>query len=132
MTTIGETWTSAQCAQAWGVQPGTWLSYVSRGQAPAALPESNAGGRKVWDADEVRSFPRPGSGRSRAGAGPQAEALLAEMRAVAAELDHLRARQRELLRAGRESGVELLAMARALRVSRQTAAAWLEADQQND
>lgn len=121
-----ETWTAAQCAQAWGVKPGTWAGYVSRGQAPAPLPEPDAAGRKVWDAEAVRSFPRPGSGRSRVGAGPEAEALLAEMRAVAAELEYLRARQRELLRTGRANGLEVLAMAKALGISRQTAASWLD------
>lgn len=128
MGTIAETWTSAQCAAAWGVQPGTWLSYVSRGQAPAPLPEPCATGRKVWDAEAVRSFPRPGAGRSRAGAGPEAEALLAQMREVAAALEELRGRQRALLRAGRDRGLEILPMARALGISRQTAYGWLDAE----
>ncbi|MGQ0572781.1 MAG: hypothetical protein ACT4RN_01110 [Pseudonocardia sp.] len=127
MGPIAETWTGAQCAQAWGVRPGTWLSYVSRGQAPAALPATGAAGRRLWDADEVRAFPRPGAGRSRAGAGPEADALLADMRAAAAELAALRDRQRELLRAGRERGLDVVPMARALGISRQTATAWLAA-----
>jgi hypothetical protein len=118
---IAETWTSDECARAWGVKTPTWLGYVSRGQAPAPRRARDAEGRTVWDAEEVRNFPRPGAGRSRAGAGPEAEALLAEMRAVAAEIDELRARQRELLRAGKERGLEILAMARALGISRQTA-----------
>jgi hypothetical protein len=124
--TIAETWTAARCAQEWGVKPGTWAGYVSRGQAPPPLPGPDARGRKVWDAEAVRSFPRPGSGRSRAGAGPEADALLAEMRAVAAEVEYLRGRQRELLRAGRGQGLEITPMAKALGISRQTAYSWLD------
>ena len=119
------TWTSAECAAAWGVQPATWLGYVSRGQAPQPLREPDAQGRKRWDADEVRRFPRPGSGRSRAGAGPEAEALLEQMREVAARMEELRARQRELLTAGKGHGLEISAMAKALGISRQTAYGWL-------
>lgn len=120
-----ETWTSAECAAAWDVQASTWLSYVSRGQAPQPLPETDDRGRRVWDAAEVRAFVRPGVGRSRAGAGPAAEALLDEMRDVAAEIGRLRARQRELLAAGKTQGLEILPMARALGISRQTAHSWL-------
>jgi transposase len=123
---VSETWTSAECAAAWGVKPATWLGYVSRGQAPQPLPEPDADGRKRWDADAVRRFPRPGSGRSRAGAGPEAEALLDRMREVAAQMDELRARQRELLAAGRHHGLEISAMAAALGISRQTAYGWLK------
>ncbi|MGI8799129.1 MAG: hypothetical protein ACR2GE_07535 [Pseudonocardia sp.] len=126
MVAITETWTSDECARAWGVKTPTWLGYVSRGQAPAPRPTRDGEGRRVWDADQVRSFPRPGAGRSRVGAGPEAETLLAEMREVAAEIDELRGRQRELLRAGKERGLEILAMARALGVSRQTAYSWLQ------
>lgn len=126
MVAIPETWTGDECARAWGVKTPTWLGYVSRGQAPAPLPSRDREGGKVWDADRVRSFPRPGAGRSRAGAGPEAEALLAEMRAVAAEIDELRGRQRELLRVGKARGLEILSMARALGVSRQTAYSWLQ------
>ncbi|MGE0300873.1 hypothetical protein [Pseudonocardia sp.] len=126
MGTIVETWTSARCAQEWSVKPATWAGYVSRGQAPPPLAEPDAQGRKVWDPEAVRSFPRPGSGRSRAGAGPEAEALLAEMRAVAAEVEYLHGRQRELLRAGRGQGLEIAPMAKALGISRQTAYSWLE------
>ena len=84
MRRVGDigTWTADECAAAWGVKTPTFLGYVSRGQAPAALSD-RPGGRRVWDADEVRRFPRPGPGRSRAGAGADAEALLAEMREVA-------------------------------------------------
>lgn len=103
----------------------TWLGYVSRGQAPAAQPRRDTGGRRVWDAEQVRSFPRPGVGRSRAGTGPQAEALLDEMREVAARIEELRGRQRELLAAGKAHGLEIRAMSRALGVSRQTAYNWL-------
>lgn len=123
---MSETWTSAECAAAWGVKPTTWLGYVSRGQAPQPLPEPDADGRKRWDADQVRRFPRPGSGRSRAGAGPEAEALLAQMREVAARIEELRGRQRELLAAGKEHGLEISAMASALGISRQTAYGWLK------
>jgi DNA-directed RNA polymerase specialized sigma24 family protein len=123
---VTESWSSAECAAAWGVKQGTWLGYVSRGQAPQPLPDPDAHGRKRWDADEVRRFPRPGAGRSRAGAGPEAEALLGEMREVAARIEQLRVRQRELLTAGKRQGLEVSAMARALGISRQTAYGWLD------
>ncbi|MCW2632466.1 MAG: hypothetical protein JWR88_1428 [Pseudonocardia sp.] len=126
MVAIAETWTSDECARAWGVKTPTWLGYVSRGQAPAPMTSPDREGRRVWDAEQVRSFPRPGAGRSRAGAGPEAQALLTEMREAAADLDELRGRQRELLRAGKERGLEILAMARALGISRQTAYSWLD------
>ncbi|MFC7657133.1 hypothetical protein ACFQV8_12785 [Pseudonocardia benzenivorans] len=67
-----------------------------------------------------------GVGRSRAGAGPEAEALLAEMAEVADAIDELRARQRELLCAGRRQGLEIRSMARASRISPQTAYGWLD------
>lgn len=124
---ISETWTSEECARAWGVRTPTWLGYVSRGQAPAPLPDRTEAGQRLWDAAEVRGFARPGVGRSRAGAGPEAEALLARMREVAARLEELRAEQRELLVTGREQGLEVLAMSRALGISRQTATSWLAA-----
>jgi hypothetical protein len=108
------------------VKTPTWLGYVSRGQAPAPLPDADGRGRRLWDADEVRRFPRPGAGRSRSGAGPEAEALLAEMRDVAARIEELRGRQRELLGAGKQQGLEVLAMSRALGISRQTAYSWLD------
>ena len=120
-----ETWTGDECAAAWGVKTTTWLGYVSRGQAPSALPDRDERGRRLWDAAEVRRFPRPGSGRSRSGAGPEAEALLGEMREVAVRLDELRTRQRALLAAGRAAGLELAPMASALGISRQTAYSWL-------
>lgn len=119
---MGETWTSDECAAFWGVKTPTFLGYVSRGQAPAPL-ERTGGRRKLWDAGEVRAFPRPGAGHSRAGAGAEAEALLDEMRASAAAGD--RERQRELLADGRRRGLEISAMAGALGISRRTAHTWL-------
>ena len=120
-----ESWTGAECAAAWGVKPATWLGYVSRGQAPQPLAEPDAQGHKRWDADEVRGWPRPGVGRSRAGAGPEAEALLEQMREVADRIEELRGRQRELLAAGKQQGLEISSMAKALGISRQTAYGWL-------
>lgn len=117
-----ETWTAAECAEAWGVRPGTWAGYVSRGQAPAPLPDTDP---KRWSAEAVREFPRPGVGRSRAGARPQARSLLAEMEAVAERMEELRAEQRRLLVAGRDEGLEISPMAKALGISRQTAYSWL-------
>jgi hypothetical protein len=123
---VSATWTSAECAAAWGVKTTTWLGYVSRGQAPQPVPDADDRGRKRWDAEEVRTFPRPGVGRSRAGARPEAEALLAQMRETAERIEELRTRQRELLAAGKKQGVEVSAMARALGISRQTAYGWLD------
>ncbi len=122
---IAETWTSAECAAAWGVKTPTWLGYVARDQAPPPLPGLDQQQRRRWDAETVRSYPRPGVGRSRAGAGPEAEALLAEMAEVAGRIDELRARQRDLARDGKERGVEIRAMARSLGVSPQTVYGWL-------
>jgi hypothetical protein len=121
-----EVWTSDECAAAWGVQPGTWAGYVSRGQAPAPLAERDARGRRLWAADEVLAFPRPGSGRARAGATPEAAQLLVSMQEVAERMEELRTEQRELLVTGKRAGLEILAMARALGISRQTAYSWLE------
>ena len=120
------TWTSAECAEAWGVRPATWLGYVSRGQAPPPLPDADERGRRRWDPESVRSFPRPGVGRSRAAATPGNEALLAALAQVADELDALRVRQRELARAAKEHGAEVRAIARAARVSPQTVYGWLD------
>jgi predicted DNA-binding transcriptional regulator AlpA len=105
------------------VRTPTWLGYVSRGQAPKPLP--GGGATKRWDADEVRAFPRPGIGHSRAGAGAEADELLSQMREVAAQIEALHARQRELLVDGKECGLEISAMAKALGISRQTAYGWL-------
>lgn len=123
MLFVSETWTSAECAAAWGVRTSTWLGYVSRGQAPRALPGD--GGAKRWDADEVRAFPRPGVGHSRAAAGADAAQMLARMREVAVEIEALRTRQREMLIEGKACGLEISAMAKALGISRQTAYGWL-------
>jgi hypothetical protein len=127
-----QTWTSEECAQAWGVKTQTWLGYVARGQAPEALPGLDDRRRKRWDPELVRTFPRPGVGRSRSSAGPEAEAMLARMREVAErmrelteETERLRARQRALLVEGQDQGLEVLAMSRALGISRQTASSWL-------
>jgi hypothetical protein len=122
------TWTAEECAAAWAVKPTTWHGYVSRGQAPPPLPDRDGTGRRRWDAELVRDFPRPGAGRSRAGATAEAEELLAEMREVADRMEQLRATQRELLHRGRREGLEILAMARALGISRQTAYSWLSAE----
>lgn len=122
---ITETWTSDECAEHWGVRTTTWLGYVSRGQAPAPLPGTDDRRRRRWDAGAVRAFPRPGAGRSRAGASGGAEALLARMREVSAQDPPPRALQKELLAAGRAQGLEISAMARALGVSRRTAHTWL-------
>jgi transposase len=54
-----------------------------------------------------------------------AEGLLAEMAEVAARIEELRERQRGLLVAGRDQGLEIRAMARALKISPQTAYSWL-------
>jgi hypothetical protein len=120
-----QTWTSAECARAWGIKTPTWLGYVARGQAPAPLPELDGQRRRRWDPEQVRAFPRPGVGRSRAGTGPRAEELLAEMRDVADQMERLRTQQRALLAEGKNHGLELLAMSRALGISRQTAYSWL-------
>jgi hypothetical protein len=122
-----ETWTAEECAAAWGVKTPTWLGYVSRAQAPPALPERDARGRRLWAADDVRRFRRPGPGRSRAGASDEAGELLAQIHEVAEQLDALRIRQRELLTAGKEQGLEIAPMAAALGISRQTAYSWLDA-----
>ena len=123
-----ERWTAGECAQAWGVKQATWLGYVSRGQAPAPLPDRAAGGQRLWAATEVRGYPRPGVGRSRAGATPEATRLLNRMQDVAERMSGLRDEQRELLLAGKREGLEILAMARALGISRQTAYSWLAED----
>jgi hypothetical protein len=123
--TGAEVWTSDDCARAWGVKTTTWLGYVSRGQAPPPLPGLDEKRRRRWDAEQVREFPRPGAGRSRASAGPAAEGLLAEMAEVAARIEELRERQRGLLAAGRDQGLEIRAMARALKISPHTAYSWL-------
>jgi DNA-directed RNA polymerase specialized sigma24 family protein len=47
------------------------------------------------------------------------------MREVATQIEELRTRQRELLVEGKRQGLEVLAMSRALGISRQTAYSWL-------
>jgi hypothetical protein len=117
-----ETWTARECAEAWRVKEPTWAGYVSRGQAPAPLPGD---GPRRWDADAVRAFPRPGAGRSRAAANPEAEARLADAADLAAQIAELRAKQPELARAARDAGAETRAIARASGVSPQTVYGWL-------
>jgi hypothetical protein len=50
------------------------------------------------------------------------------MREVAEQIELLRERQRALLLDGKSQGLEILAMSRALGISRQTAYAWLAAE----
>jgi LmbE family N-acetylglucosaminyl deacetylase len=121
------TWTAEECAAAWGVKTATWLGYVSRGQAPQPLRERDGSGRRRWDPEAVRTFARPGPGRSRRGTGTAADELLAEMGEVAARMAELRDQQRALLVEGRQRGLEIKAMADALGISRQTAYSWLDA-----
>jgi hypothetical protein len=120
-----ETWTADECATAWGVKTPTWLGYVSRGHAPQPLADRDDRGRHRWDADAVRTFPRPGPGRSWRSTGSEADQLLSEMREVAGQLEELRERQKELLIEGKEEGLEIRSMAQALGISRQTAYSWL-------
>jgi hypothetical protein len=117
------TWSSKECAEAWGVKTGTWLGYVSRGQAPAPLAGD---GPRRWDAAEVRTFPRPGAGRSRAAASPEVVELLEQMTETSSRIDDLQVRQRELARAAKAAGAEVRAISRALGVSPQTVYGWLE------
>ena len=55
-----EEWEAARCAQEWGVQLRTWHGYVARNQAPG--PIYHLGRTPIWDAHEVRRYPR-GQGR---------------------------------------------------------------------
>ena len=55
-----EEWTSDQCAKAWGIKRRTWSGYVTRGYAPQ--PSRHVGRTPVWDAEKVRTWPRPGQG----------------------------------------------------------------------
>jgi hypothetical protein len=118
-----QTWSSQECADAWGVKSGTWLAYVSRGQAPASLAGD---GPRRWDAAEVRAFPRPGAGRSRAAASTEVVDLLEQMTETSSRIEELQARQRELARAAKAAGAEVRAISRALGVSPQTVYGWLE------
>jgi hypothetical protein len=58
-----EMWTAAQCAEAWGVQPKTWHSYVAQGLAPK--PDEKIGRTPRWRADAARAAlaARPGQGK---------------------------------------------------------------------
>jgi transposase len=123
-----ETWTSDECAELWGVKTGTWLGYVSRGQAPAALADPDEHGRRRWNAEEVRTFPRPGAGRTRAATSPEAQQLLSRMDDIAERIEELRSELRTLVLEGKADGLEVRAMARASRVSPQTVYGWLSAD----
>jgi hypothetical protein len=120
-----ETWTADECAAAWRVKTPTWLGYVSRGHAPRPLAGSDNRGRQQWDAVAVRTFPRPGPGRSWRSTRSEADQLLVEMREVASHLEELHERQKELLVEGKEQGLEIRSMAHALGISRQTAYSWL-------
>lgn len=60
------TWTVDECAAAWGIKPSTWRYYVSTGYAPRPLPGYDPHtGRRLWDAEQVRTYQRPGQGRKR-------------------------------------------------------------------
>lgn len=60
--TSPETWTVQQCADEWGVRPSTWRDYVAKGYAPKPLPGYDEQRRRIWNAEEVRSWPRKGQG----------------------------------------------------------------------
>lgn len=55
-----------EAAEIWGVKPGTYSAYVSRGQAPE--PIVHVGSTPLWDLDEVKTAhaKRPGRGYWRA------------------------------------------------------------------
>lgn len=57
---MAEEWTAQQCADHWGVKLKTWHGYVAREQAPKAV--RRIGRTPLWDAQEVRDYPRPGRG----------------------------------------------------------------------
>lgn len=57
-----EEWTADQCAAEWGIKPRTWHSYVRRQPPTAPQPIRHIGRTPVWDADTVRTYPRPGRG----------------------------------------------------------------------
>lgn len=61
-TPEGERWTAERCAAEWGIRPATWHSYVRRDRPTAPLPVAHVGRTPLWDADEVRTWPRPGRG----------------------------------------------------------------------
>jgi len=64
MTAAGvpETWTVDECAAEWSIVPSTWRSYVRAGRAPQPLLGYDEKRRRLWDAEAVRNWPRPGQG----------------------------------------------------------------------
>lgn len=57
-----EKWTVRQCAEYWGIQPGTWRDYVAKGRAPK--PTEHLDQRTpLWDAEVVRGWERAGQGK---------------------------------------------------------------------
>jgi hypothetical protein len=61
---VTETLTAVEAATLAGVAASTWRAYVARGQAPAPVGYSPRSGRRVWDAQVVRTWlaARPGRG----------------------------------------------------------------------
>lgn len=57
---MNDEWTAAQCADEWGIKVRTWHGYVARNQAPK--PARHVGRTPVWDAEAVKTYPRPGRG----------------------------------------------------------------------
>lgn len=57
-----EEWTVRQCAEHWGVQPGTWRDYVAKGRAPKATRYLDRR-TPLWSAEAVRAWQRPGQGK---------------------------------------------------------------------
>lgn len=55
-------WTAQDCADAWGVKRTTWLHYVRYDRAPAHDHYDPDTGEKVWAAETVRNYERPGPG----------------------------------------------------------------------
>lgn len=56
------TWTATQCAAEWGIAESTWRAAVADGRAPAPLGYDPVTGLRIWDAAQVRDYPRPGRG----------------------------------------------------------------------
>lgn len=57
---MAETWTAPQCARHWGVRVSTWTAYAARGQAPPAVGYDPRTGKRLWNAELVRSR-KPGA-----------------------------------------------------------------------
>ncbi len=55
-----EEWTAQECAENWQVRLRTWHGYVARDQAPR--PVRHVGRTPLWNATEVRTWPRAGQG----------------------------------------------------------------------